>query len=542
MASDDEFYYYDDDDDGEGEEEEEEEAADWDGLAVEADEDDLGLAEEDLPLRERRADCWAITEDSLSAAQQEELSTVMNLLNIKQHQARALFIFHRWKIDRIYDCFDRKGREHMLREADIVLQEKSSITPSRSAKCNVCFDDDLSLTDVSTMDCGHCFCNDCWTEHFYAAIDSGKKQIRCMEVKCFAICEEVIVRRLLGQKYPDAAKRFDRFLLESYLENNDFVKWCPSVPHCGRAIRVGTGDHRDCEVKCPCGVSFCFNCMEQAHSPCPCTLWKKWSVKNHGESENIKWILKNTKSCPKCFKPIEKRDGCNLVKCNCGQFLCYLCGGPTGSAHTWTSIEGHSCNRFKESDNKVDTSRRQLERYAHYCNRFKIHEESYKEQQQKLGPTIKGQVKLLESNILRPSTIRDGDWLIKAHQRLLFSRQVVSRSYAFAYYMFGGELRTQTAEKHNLAPAQNLFENQQEQLERHVEQLSKVLVADIPDLPDQEIVRMKQDVVTLVKILETLCGEMYNCIEDELLPLLTEPMSIVMYMPDGPVKAKLFSA
>ena len=93
--------------------------------------------------------------------QQEDLSTVMNLLNIKQHHARALFIFHRWKIDRIYDCLDRKGRDCMLKEADIVLQEKSSITPSRSAKCNVCFDDDLSLTDVSTMDCGHCFCNDC---------------------------------------------------------------------------------------------------------------------------------------------------------------------------------------------------------------------------------------------------------------------------------------------------------------------------------------------------------------------------------------------
>lgn len=539
MASDDEFFYY-DDDDGDGEDGGEE-AADWDGLALEADEDDLGLLEEDPLLRERRAACWAITEDSLSAAQQEDLSTVMNLLNIKQHQARALFIFHRWKIDHIYDCFDRKGRDRMLREADIVLQEKSSITPSRSAKCNVCFDDDLSLTDVSTMDCGHCFCNDCWTEHFYAAIDSGKKQIRCMEVKCFAICEEGIVRRLLGQKYPDAAKHFDRFLLESYLENNDFVKWCPSVPHCGRAIRVGTGD-RDCEVKCPCGVSFCFNCMEQAHSPCPCTIWKKWSAKNHGESENIKWILKNTKSCPKCFKPIEKRDGCNLVKCHCGQYLCYLCGGPTGSSHTWTSIAGHSCNRYKESDNKVDASRRQLERYTHYCNRFKIHLESYKEQQQKLGPAIKEQVKQLESNRLRPRTIWDGDWLIEAHQRLLCSRQVVSRSYAFAYYMFGGELRTHPAEKGNLAPAQNLFENQQEQLERHVEQLSKVLVTDIPALPDEEIVRMKQDVVNLAKILETLCGEMYNCIQDELLPLLMEPMNIAMYMPDGPEKAKLFSA
>uniref|UniRef100_A0A453HCS3 Uncharacterized protein n=1 Tax=Aegilops tauschii subsp. strangulata TaxID=200361 RepID=A0A453HCS3_AEGTS len=140
--------------------------ADWDGLAVGADEDDLGLLEDDPPHSERRVDCWAITEDTLSAAQQEDLSTMMNLLNIKQHQARSLFIHHRWKIDCIYDCLDRKGRDRMLREAGIVLQEKSSMligasrTPSRSVQCNVCFDDDLSPAAVSTMDCGHCFCND----------------------------------------------------------------------------------------------------------------------------------------------------------------------------------------------------------------------------------------------------------------------------------------------------------------------------------------------------------------------------------------------
>lgn len=190
----------------------------------------------------------------------------------------------------------------------------------------------------------------------------------------------------------------------------------------------------------------------------------------------------------------------------------------------------------------MDTGRRQLERYAHYCNRFKIHEDSYKEQHEKLGPAIKEKVKQLESNHARPRLIRDGDWLTDAHQRLLCSRQVVSRSYAFAYHMFGGELQAHRSERGKLAPAQNLFESQQEQLERHVEQLSKVLVTDIPALPDQDIVQVKQEVVNLAKILEKLCGEMYTCIQDELLPLLTEPMYIAAYTPDGPVRAKVFRA
>jgi ariadne-1 len=159
-----------------------------------------------------------------------------------------------------------------------------------------------------------------WTEYFKTSVDSGKKQIRCMGLKCPAICDEAVVRRLLGRRYPDAARRFDRFLLESYLEDNDFVKWCPSVPHCGRAIRVG-GSEQHCEVECPCGVGFCFACAAGAHSPCPCTMWDQWEVKCNGESETVNWILANTKNCPKCYKTIVKEGGCNLVTCKCGQYL-----------------------------------------------------------------------------------------------------------------------------------------------------------------------------------------------------------------------------
>lgn len=30
------------------------------------------------------------------------------------------------------------------------------------------------------------------------------------------------------------------------------------------------------------------------------------------------------------------------------QAFCWLCGGATGRAHTWTSIENHSCGRYKD--------------------------------------------------------------------------------------------------------------------------------------------------------------------------------------------------
>ena len=100
--------------------------------------------------------------------------------------------------------------------------------------------------------------------------------------------------------------------------------------------------------------------------------------------------------------------------------------------HTWTSIAGHSCNRYKEESRgkTVDTSREQMQRYKHYHDRFKIRGDSYSVEKQKLGATIEERVRLLESDKERPLAIRDGDWLTRAHRRLLVSRPSTSRQKA----------------------------------------------------------------------------------------------------------------
>ncbi|CAM0875830.1 unnamed protein product [Alopecurus aequalis] len=546
MASDDECYDdecnddYSDEDEGDLEVDE--------GLV--ADEDDVGLDEEAAPQREVRADHWAITRKALSVAQRQDVSMVMNLVGLEPHNARALLMHHQWKMGRIHDFLERRGREGLFKEAGLVVppEDNSTGSPFRAAdmvshkrpkivKCNVCFEDVSQLTDISTMDCGHCFCNDCWTEHFLASLGNGRKHIHCMEVKCPAICDDATVRRLLGRKYPDAAKRFDGFVLDSYLENNAWVKWCPSAPHCGPAIRVDASDtsERYCEVECPCGVSFCFNCAAPAHSPVPCPMWDKWDAKFRGDSENLKWISLHTKSCPGCHKPIEKNGGCNHVSCRCGVQLCYACGGFRDSRH--------NCNRYDEdkaaSRHDVIRACTMMLRYTHYCDRFNVHLNSRKAEQGDLWSAIQKRVLQLESATLIKPLSRQASWLPNAHRSLLASRLVLSRSYAFAYYMFGDEVRTHPADRANLASAKVLFEDQQEQLERNAERLSKVLATEAPPvLLEKQVVATMAETVNLARIVDSHCTEMYKCIQDELLPLLMEPTHIAPYRPDGPDKAK----
>lgn len=43
---------------------------------------------------------------------------------------------------------------------------------------------------------------------------------------------------------------------------------------------------------------------------------RMWISKNSAESENVTWIMANTKPCPKCHRPIEKNQGCMHMTCS----------------------------------------------------------------------------------------------------------------------------------------------------------------------------------------------------------------------------------
>ncbi|WOK98483.1 putative E3 ubiquitin-protein ligase ARI2 isoform X2 [Canna indica] len=479
-----------------------------------------------------------ITKESLLAAQKEDLRKVMELFALKEQHARTLLIHYRWDVERIFELLDQKGRERLFSEAGVSNVENKILSTSPTpVMCTVCFENVIENA-VTEMDCGHSFCNECWTEHFIVKINDGQsRRIRCMAPKCNAVCDEEVIRNLVSAKYPDVADRFDRFLLESYIEDNNKVKWCPSVPHCGNAIRI-EGDIY-CEVECTCGIQFCFNCSSEAHSPCSCLMWELWTKKCQDESETVNWITVNTKPCPKCHKPVEKNGGCNLVACICGQAFCWLCGGATGRDHTWSSISGHSCGRFKEDQAKrTERARRDLYRYMHYHNRYKAHTDSLK-QESNLKETIQGKISISEN---KESKIKDYTWVINGLSRLFRSRRVLSYSYPFAYYMFGDELFKDEMTPQERELKQNLFEDQQQQLESNVEKLSMFLETDFQFFSDDEVMDIMRHVINLSNVVDRLCKQMYQCIENDLLyPLQRATHNIAPYKSKGLEKASELS-
>ncbi|XP_058750542.1 probable E3 ubiquitin-protein ligase ARI1 isoform X1 [Vicia villosa] len=455
-----------------------------------------------------------ITEESLLAAQKEDLRRVMDMLSVRQHHARTLLIYHRWDVDHLFEVYVEKGKAYMFAQAGVSVDEcrGSNSLLSASVMCEICMDD-IPSDEVTRVDCGHCFCNSCWTQHFIVKINEGQsKRIRCMAHKCNSICDESVVRTLLAREHPDMAEKYERFLLESYIEDNKRVKWCPSTPHCGNAIRV-EGDNL-CEVECSCGDQFCFNCLAEAHSPCSCLMWELWEKKCRDESETVNWITVHTKPCPKCHKPVEKNGGCNLVSCICGQAFCWLCGGATGRDHTWSSIAGHSCGRFKEQEKTAERAKRDLYRYMHYHNRYKAHTDSFK-LESKLKDTIRGRISKSEET--KSSELSDYSWVHNGLSRLFRSRRVLSYSYAFAFYMFGDEIFKEEMSEAERVIKQNLFEDQQQQFESNVEKLSKMLEEPFDTFEYDKVMEIRMQIIDLSTLIDGLCKKMYECIENDLL-------------------------
>ncbi|GKD07529.1 probable E3 ubiquitin-protein ligase ARI2 [Tanacetum coccineum] len=529
-----------------------------DVVDVDLDDDEVGDNDDDGLLETESLDhdppCEVITEECLSAAQKEDMKTIMELLHLKEHQARTLLIHYRWDVNKVSEVLVEKGKERLCFEASVNVSKNGflidpverlghgstrffgqNLLPVTrpvhgiTGRVNLGFktlasamvhdDGDIAAVQSSSPVL-------CWTEHFMIKINEGQsRRISCMAYKCDVICDEDKIREYVSEKDPELANKFDRFLLESYIEDNKRVKWCPSLPHCGNAIRVKDDEY--CEVECACGFQFCFNCSSEAHSPCSCQMWELWTKKCQDESETVNWLTAYTKTCPKCYKPVEKNGGCNLVV--------WLCGAATGLSHTWTSITNHTCGSFKEEQiANAKRSKSELIRYAHYYNHYKTHTDS-----------LKAEV-LLQKNLMEKKTklesrdlvLKDYSWLTDGADRLFRSRKFLVYSYPFAYYMFDDAYHSDEMTKVDRNSKKNLFEDQQQQLATYIERLSHFLEEPFDDGTAEKVLETRANIINLSRVSDNLCKHLYDCIDNEILYGLTMSINIAPYRSKGANKAK----
>ncbi|KAL5507452.1 hypothetical protein ACEPAH_6908 [Sanghuangporus vaninii] len=492
---------------------------------VEEQDDDSGISEEEMDIElardgltsagKRKAcevDFDTVTQDAVEALIRRDVEHISSIFGVSGDVASLLLRHMEWNKERLIEKYMDTPTEISVKAGVTIalprppspppsgrlanIRSKSSVlvakrTTRRSAAesasrskvvaepvvqpettiCQICFDDEQS--EMNALSCGHKFCVDCWAAFIRGKIrEEGEINIRCMASECSLIAPDSFIRAVLSGD-DDTIKRHQELIVRHYVSCNKNLKFCP-YPGCTYTVSCPSAASKSALTTIVptvhCGASenhiFCFGCsIDTDHRPVICPVAKLWLKKCQDDSETANWIKSNTKECSKCQSTIEKNGGCNHMTCKkCKYEFCWVCMGPWSEHGTsW-----YNCNRYDESSgvearDAQARSRASLERYLHYYNRWANHEQSAKLSVDLYAKTEK---KMEEMQITSNLTWIEVQFAKKAVDEVFKCRMTLKWTYAMAYYLEKGNQK-------------ELFEDNQRDLERAVEDLSELLESPI---------------------------------------------------------------
>ncbi|KAJ7213142.1 hypothetical protein GGX14DRAFT_620319 [Mycena pura] len=463
-----------------------------------------------VPKTTRKA--YELEYDSLAQAaieklMEQDVEHIHGILGVDSGAAGLLLRHMSWNKERLIEKYMDNANK-MLVAAGAIQPEPEVTRPSRRPTrkvtkrspsppktagpfvCSICFDDSSDLTPLA-LDCGHAACSGCWEAYITSKVrDEAEHTCRCMAEGCGLVAPDSFVRAAVDD---EIYARFQELLVRHFVGCTPHLKFCP-YPSCTNTVSCPAAASKvSLSTVVPtvsCGArglasdpslsqsqelvrqatgkehKFCFGCMiDSDHRPVVCAVAALWLKKCRDDSETANWIKSNTKECPKCQSTIEKNGGCNHMTCKkCKHEFCWVCMGPWSEHGTaW-----YSCNRYDEKGgvDARDTqskSRASLERYLHYYNRWANHEQSAK---LALDMFAKTEKKMEEMQITSTLTWIEVQFMKKAVEELDKCRTTLKWTYAMAYYLAKGNQK-------------DLYEDNQRDLERAVEDLSELLESPI---------------------------------------------------------------
>ncbi|KAJ7803758.1 hypothetical protein B0H14DRAFT_3091932 [Mycena olivaceomarginata] len=500
-SSDDEVDYVFDDD----MEMEDEESASDDGM--ELDMDDFKPVAPKTARKAYEIDYSSLTQAAVEKLMAADVEDICGIFGVDASAAKLLLRHQSWNKEGLIEKYMDNERKMLVAAGVVVPEPKSdksapSRRPPPSCKpttfvCPICFDDAPDL-NPRALACGHAACAGCWAAYIGSKIrDEAEHACACMAEGCALVAPDAFVRAQLleGADGAETYRRWEELLVRHYVSCAAHLKFCP-YPSCTNTVSCPGGASKSSlttvvpTVSCGArglGVStstsmtqsqelvkqetgpehkFCFGCpIDADHRPVVCGVAGLWLKKCRDDSETANWIKSNTKECPKCVSTIEKNGGCNHMTCKkCKNEFCWVCMGPWSEHGT----AFYACNRYDEKSgvdarDSQSQSRASLERYLHYYNRWANHEQSAK---LALDLFAKTEKKMEEMQVTTALTWIEVQFMKKAVEELDKCRTTLKWTYAMAYYLAKGNQK-------------DLFEDNQRDLERAVEDLSELLESPI---------------------------------------------------------------
>ncbi|VDK21891.1 unnamed protein product [Taenia asiatica] len=453
-----------------------------------------------------------LTPDMLIQHMLELVNAVHQITTLPKTIIRLLLDYFKWDKDALIEqYFEHSDPRHFVKSTILPsLPDNNDDFPSLVLRpytevCGV-FSYNLGLLlsrcsfrrvcgadEMLGLGCGHFYCRACWLGYLQSKIldESQANRLTCPTFQCDGLIDDDSVSALLlslprtpadettGPESPRlllplAYRRFQRLVVNSFVQHNRYLTWCPGVD-CGHAVRAigtgvgyGRGSGRPMrEVVCSnCEETFCFACGNPWHEPVLCKYLKLWLSKMKNDSGTAHWVAANTKECPNCKATIEKNGGCNHMTCrsaDCKYEFCWVCLG------SWDlhGSQWYVCNSYKEAAAQrareaQDASRASLSRYLFYHDRYANHEQS-RRMEAMLKDSVASRMMELERQGMSWIDVKFVRHVVEV---LCACRRTLMYTYVFAYF---------------LEPSNHafIFEANQRDLEQATEQLSHFLEWDL---------------------------------------------------------------
>eukprot|EP00457_Paulinella_chromatophora_P003000 gb/GEZN01003005.1/.p1 GENE.gb/GEZN01003005.1/~~gb/GEZN01003005.1/.p1 ORF type:complete len:676 (+),score=107.22 gb/GEZN01003005.1/:183-2030(+) len=421
-----------------------------------------------LKIQLRRSRSYdVITKDKLSTLQEALISKLSRECTITTSAASSLLRQCKWDQQEFAQIWSVREKKTELLESTGLTDSLTrsfvshSGDPEADYACEICYSD-VPTKKTFALSCTHRFCIECWRGFLQSEMKSGATaggnalESRCPGFKCKTRVPEETYEMLLD---PQDYSFYKKMLLNSFVDDNPKAVWCPR-PGCDKVIM---GSNRRSTVECSCGHQFCFSCLTDAHAPTSCEEAEIWRGKDQGsQSLDAKFLLEQTKACPQCGVRTKKEGGCMYIVCtSCKKPWCWQCG--KSDHHVW------ECTRpVYGGANSGKADKDDMERYLFYYERYFNHQQSIKfsmDQRVKVQEKIQS---LLEGEV--DMTAADADFLAQAVELVIESRRVLSWTYAKIFTMKVD------------GPARDLFEYQQQELEKFTEKLNQFTEGDTAKL------------------------------------------------------------
>ncbi|KAF1883075.1 hypothetical protein Lal_00003257 [Lupinus albus] len=359
-----------------------------------------------------------LKESDIQQRQEDDINRVAAVLSISRVSASILLRHYNWSVTKVHDAWfadeDRVRKTVGLLEKPVVQHAKTT-----ELTCGICFET-YPRVRIETASCGHPYCISCWEGYISTSIKDGPGclTLRCPDPTCAAAVGQDMINLLVS----DEDKEKPSGVLLQVVNMRSVLVLAMEIMMYLASAHI---------------------CIEEAHRPVDCGTVAKWILKNSTESENMNWILANSKPCPKCKRPIEKNQGCMHMTCTppCKFEFCWLCLG-AWSDHGERTGGFYACNRYEtakqegvydETERRREMAKNSLERYTHYYERWASNQSSRQKALSDLHQMQTVHIEKLSDTQCQPES--QLKFITEAWLQIVECRRVLKWTYAYGYYL-----------------------------------------------------------------------------------------------------------